>query len=420
MGNKFRKFWKLLGPGLITGAADDEPSGIATYTIAGAKYGLSVLWMALFTLPLMIAVQEMSARIGRVTNKGLAGNMKQHYPKWLLLLISFLIIIANTINIGADMSGMAQSLALIMPFPEKITAIIMTLAILTIIVFLPYRHIFSIFKWMALSLFSYIIAAFFVHINWSEIFYSFFVPRIILTKDYFIVMAAFFGTTIAPYMFFWQANQEVEEKIIEECKPGKICRLKPVSDKELETIKLDTRMGMTFSNIITFFIIILSTATLYHAGINNIESLEDAAKVLRPLAGDYAYYLFTIGILSSGFIGIPVLAGSAAYVLAEIFNWPRGLDKTFTKAKEFYSIIIASTLVGLLIPLFGFHPIKAMFYTALLFGLISPIIILIILHMANNKKMMGDHINSKRMNFWGHLTFGIMTVVSILSLLILF
>ena len=233
-------------------------------------------------------------------------------------------------------------------------------------------------------------------------------------------MAAFFGTTIAPYMFFWQANQEVEEKIIEQCKPGKICRLKPVSGKELETIQLDTRLGMTFSNIITFFIIVLSATTLYHAGINNIESVEDAAKVLRPLAGDYAYYLFTLGILSSGFLGIPVLAGSAAYVLAEIFNWPKGLNKTFTKAKEFYSIIIASTLIGLLIPLLGFHPIKAMFYTALLFGLISPIIILIIIHMANNKKMMGEYTNSKQLNFWGHIAFGVMTIVSILYLLILF
>jgi len=412
--------WKALGPGLITGAADDEPSGIATYTIAGAKYGLSILWMALFTLPLMIAIQEMSGRIGRVTNRGLAGNMKKHYSRWLLIPIAFTIISVNTINIGADMSGMAQSLALIMPLPEKITAIAMTLIILMVIVFLPYKRLFSIFKWASLSLFSYVIAVCFVDIEWTRVFYNLFVPHIIFTREFFIMMAAFFGTTIAPYMLFWQANEEAEERVIEQCKPGKLCHLKPISELELDGVRLDTRVGMSFSNFITFFIIILSATTLFHAGINNIESLEDAAKVLRPLAGDYSYYLFTLGILSSGFLGIPVLAGSAAYVLAEVFDWPHGLDKTFAKAKEFYGIIITSTLIGLLIPLLGLHPIKALFYTALLFGLISPFIVLVILHMANNKKIMGTHTNSKHLNFWGHVTFGATAIASILSLLIIF
>ena len=418
--SNLKKIWKLLGPGLITGAADDEPSGITTYTIAGAKYGLSVLWMSLFTLPLMIAIQEMSARIGRVTNNGLAGNMKKYYPKWVLLLISFLIISANTINIGADMSGMAQSLTLIMPFPEKLTAIIMTLIILAVVIILPYRHLFAIFKWLSLSLFSYVIAVYFVHIDWSAVFYNLLIPHIIRSKDFFLVTAAFFGTTISPYMFFWQANQEVEEKVIEQCKPGKICHLKPISLEELEDVRRDTRVGMTFSNMITFFIIVLSSATLFHAGTNNINTVEDAARVLKPLAGNYSYYLFTLGILSSGFLGIPVLAGSAAYVLAEVFGWPKGLNKTFTKAKEFYGIIIASTLIGLLIPLFRLHPVKTMFYSSLIFGLISPIIVLIILHMANNKKMMGQYTNSKHLNFWGHVTFGAMTIASILSLLIIF
>jgi len=407
-----------LGPGLITGASDDEPSGIATYTIAGAKYGLSVLWMALFTLPLMIVIQEMCARIGRISGKGLAGNMKTHYPRWLLLFIAFLIVGANTINIGADMAGMAESVALVMPFPEKLSAIIMTLIILVVIIVFPYKKLSAIFKWLSVSLFSYIFATFTITQDWGTIFNYLIIPRIVLNRDFLFVTVAFFGTTVSPYLFFWQTNQEAEERIIEECKPGKICRLKPISGEELASIKLDTRVGMTFSNLITFFIIILSFSTLYQAGIHNIESLEDAARALKPLAGEYSYALFTMGLLSSGFLAIPILAGSAAYVIAEIMGWPKGLDKTFTKAKEFYGIIIASTIVGLMMPLLDFHPVKALFYTAILFGLIAPIIISIIIHMANNKKIMGEHVNTPTLNILGHITLVIMSITAILTLFI--
>ena len=419
MPNRLKKLWKSLGPGLVTGASDDEPSGIATYTIAGAKYGLAVLWMALFTLPLMIAVQEMCARIGRVTGKGLAGNMKKHYPRWLLFLIAFLIVGANTINIGADMSAMAGSVALVMPFPQKLSAIVITLIILLTVVVLPHKKLFSIFKWLSISLFSYILATFTVHQDWGVIFQNLVIPQIVPSKDFLFITIAFFGTTIAPYLFFWQANQEAEERIIEECKPGKICRLGPISENELEGVKLDTRIGMTFSNIITFFIIILSFSTLYQAGLHNIESLEDAAHALRPLAGDYAYALFTIGLLSSGFLAIPVLAGSAAYVVSEIMDWPRGLDKPFSKAKEFYGIIITSTVVGLMMPLLGFHPIKALFYTAIIFGVIAPIIISIIIHMANNKKIMGQHVNTPVLNLLGNITLAVMSVAAISAIFII-
>lgn len=417
--NKLKKIWKSLGPGLITGASDDEPSGIATYTIAGAKFGLASLWMALFTLPLMIAIQEMSARIGRVSNRGLAGNMKKHYPKWLLFSIAFLIVIVNTINIGADMSGMAQSVALILPFPEKITAIIITIAILLTTIFLPYQKIFNIFKWLALSLFVYVFAIFTVQENWADILQNLIIPKILFTKEFFIMMTAFFGTTIAPYLFFWQANQEVEEKIIQQCKPGRICQLKPATGEELTELKLDTRIGMTFSNLITFCIIILTSSTLFRAGLHNVETLKDAAEALKPIAGEYAYLLFTIGIISSGFLAIPILAGSAAYVIAETFGWSQGLNKTFTKAKEFYGIIIASTLVGLIIPLMGFHPVKALFYTAIMYGLISPIIIAMIIHMANNPNIMGQHVNSKSMNLLGRVTLVIMSFTAIISLIVL-
>ena len=418
-GAKLKKLWKSLGPGLITGASDDEPSGITTYTIAGAKFGLASLWMALFTLPLMIVIQEMSARIGRISNRGLAGNMKKHYPKWILFTIASLIVVVNTINIGADMSGMAQSLALIMPFPERITAIAITIAILLVTIILPYQKIFNIFKWLALSLFVYVFSIFTIHENWLDIIHRLFVPSILWNRDFFIMMTAFFGTTIAPYLFFWQANQEVEEKIIEQCKPGRICRLKPATEIELQDLRLDTRVGMTFSNLITFCIIILTSSTLFRAGLHNVETLKDAAEALKPIAGEYAYLLFTAGIISSGFLAIPILAGSAAYVIAEIFGWSQGLNKTFTKAKEFYGVIIASTLVGLIIPLLGLHPVKALFYTAILYGLISPIIISMIIHMANNPNIMGQHTNSKSMNILGRVTLVIMSFTAIVSVIIL-
>lgn len=419
MPNKLKKFWKSLGPGLITGASDNEPSAIATYSIAGAKFGLGMLWAALFSLPMMIAVQEMSARIGRVSNMGLAGNMKKHYPKLVMLFISILIVGVNTINIGADMAGMAQAMALITPFPEKLTATVMTFVILFITVALPYQKIFTIFKWLSVALATYILTVFTIHQDWLQILYNAVVPQLQFNKEFFVVLIAFFGTTISPYLYFWQASQEVEEKTLEQCKPGRICRLRPATERELNTVKVDTRIGMSFSNIITFFIIILAASTLFRAGFHDIESLRDAAIVLKPLAGEYAYLLFTLGIVGAGFLAIPVLAGSAAYVVAEVFDWSEGLNKSFAKAKGFYGIVVASTIIGLLIPLLGFHPVKALFYTSLLYGVISPFLILMVIHMSNNKKIMGEHTNGPWLNFFGHVTFWVMTVCAILIFFVL-
>ncbi len=413
MSNKLKKIWKSLGPGLITGAADDEPSAIATYTIAGAKYGYSMLWVALFSLPLMISVQEMSARIGRISNKGLAGNLKQHYPRWIVFVMAFLIVGANIINMGADMSGMAQAISMVIPASEKVSALVITVIILVLVVLLPYRKIFTIFKWVALSLFGYVFATFTIHQDWQQIITNLFIPNFRSDKEFWLILIAFMGTTLSPYLFFWQASQEIEEKIIEQCKPGRICHLKPATMEDLKKIDEDTRVGMIFSNFITFFIITLTASTLFRAGIHNIESLKDAAEALKPLAGDYAYLLFTLGIVGGGFLAIPVLAGSAAYVLSEVFGWSEGLNKSFSKAKEFYGIIIVSTLVALGIPLLGLHPIKAMFYTSIIFGVISPILIIMIIHMANNKKIMGEHINTWRLNIFGYLTFFIMLIFAI-------
>lgn len=416
---KLKKFWKSLGPGLITGASDNEPSAIATYSIAGAKFGLGMLWASFFSLPLMIAVQEMSARIGRVSNLGLAGNMKKHYPKWVMVFISVLIVGVNTINIGADMAGMAQAMTLITPFQEKLTASVMTLVILLIVIALPYQKIFMIFKWVSVALATYILTVFTIHQDWLQILYHAIIPNLQFNKEFFMVLIAFFGTTLSPYLYFWQASQEVEEKTLEQCKPGRFCRLKPATEQELQDLKIDTRVGMSFSNIITFFIVILTASTLFRAGFNDIETLQDAAMALKPLAGEYAFLLFTVGILGAGFLAIPILAGSAAYVVAEIFGWSEGLNKTFSKAKGFYSIVIASTIIGLLIPLFGFHPVKALFYTSLLYGIISPFLILMVLHMSNNEKIMGEHTNGPWLNFFGHIAFWVMTASAILIFFVL-
>lgn len=417
--DKLKKFWRKLGPGLITGASDDEPSAIATYSIAGARFGYKMLWVAVFALPLMIAIQEMSARIGRVSNRGLAGNMKKYYPRWLLFFIAILIVGVNTINIGADMSGMSQAITMLVPLPEKIAAIAITVLILLTTILLPYQKILTIFKWLALSLFSYIFATFTIHQNWPQIIFHALVPQFVWSKDFFIVLTAFMGTTISPYLFFWQANQEVEEKMIEHCKPGQVCHLQPATEEELKTLKEDTRIGMSFSNVITFFIIALTASTLFRAGNFHIETLRDAAETLRPLAGNYAYLLFTLGIISSGFLAIPVLAGSAAYVIAEALGWSEGLNKSFTKAKGFYGVVIASTIVGLLIPILGFHPVKALFYTSILYGMIAPILIFMVLHMANNPKIMGQHTNSHSSNILGYTAFLIMTFFAVLILFIL-
>src|SRR3989338_4867970 len=273
MSNKIKKLWKSLGPGLVTGASDDEPSAIATYSIAGAKFGYSMLWVALFSLPLMVTIQEMSARIGRISNKGLAGNMKKHYPKWVMITIAVLIVGANTINIGADMSGMAQAVAMIAPLPEKLTAIAITLLILGSILIFPYQKIFTVFKWLALTLFAYVFASFTVHQDWPKIFYHLFVPTIVLSKEYFLILMAFLGTTLSPYLFFWQASQEVEEKIIEQCKPGYICRLKPATPEEIRAMDVDTRIGMSFSNLITFFFIPLTPPPFFRARVKKKKTL---------------------------------------------------------------------------------------------------------------------------------------------------
>ena len=419
MVKKLKKIWKSLGPGLITGASDDDPSGIITYSVAGAKMGPHALWSMLYTLPLMIAIQEMSARIGLSSQCGLAGNIKRYYSKITLILISSLIILANTFNIGADIFGMASAIELLIPRSARFLSWIVVIVILFLTVILPYKKIVSVFKWLSMGLLAYVIAGFTVIDNWPLILWQMVAPSFQINKENFIIVVALFGTTVSPYLAFWQASEEAEEKRIEtktEDKPY-VCEYKIVTRNELKRSTKDTKIGMLFSNIVAFFIIALTSSVLFNSGIHNIETVKDAAEALRPLAGNYAYVLFSLGVIGAGLLAIPILAGSSAYVLAEIFGWGGGLDRPFNRAKRFYTVIIVSAFVGLLITYTGISPIQALFFTAIIHGMVAPFLIMMIIHMANNKAIVGPNVNSRLSNFLGYTTLIIMTA-AILTLFI--
>lgn len=406
MALSIKKLWKSLGPGLITGASDDDPSGIITYSIAGAKMGPHALWSMLYTLPLMIAIQDMSARIGLSSQCGLAGNIKKYYSKTTLILIAGLIIIANTFNIGADVFGMASAIGLLIPGPTQVLSWIVVGGILLLTVILPYKKIVSVFKWLSMILFAYVIAGFTVMDNWPLVLWQMIAPSFQVNKENFIIVVALFGTTISPYLAFWQASEEAEEQRIRTNAGDKpyVCEYKIVTRSELKRATKDTKIGMVFSNLIAFFIIALTSSVLFNSGVHNIETIKDAAEALRPLAGDYAYILFALGVIGAGLLAIPVLAGSSAYVLAEIFGWEGGLDKPFSKAKGFYMVIIISSLVGLIIPSLGISPVKALLMTALIHGAIAPFLIGMILHMANNPAIVGPNTNKRSSNVLGYIT----------------
>ncbi|HXK40959.1 MAG TPA: divalent metal cation transporter [Candidatus Paceibacterota bacterium] len=415
MPSKLKKLWKSLGPGLITGASDDDPSGIVTYAAAGARLGLSAIWTMLYTLPLMITIQEMSARIGISSSCGLTGNIKRYYSKTLLFFISTLIIVSNTFNIGADVYGMASAVELLTPQSTTLLSWLIVVLILILIIILPYRKIVMIFKWLAISLFAYVIAGLMVVDNWPSILKQLLIPTLPFNKEGLLMIVAIFGTTISPYLAFWQASEEAEEKKIQNNTDGKplICEYRIVTRNELRRTVSDTRIGMFFSNFIGFFIIALTASVLFSAGIHNIETVKDAAEALRPLAGDYAYILFTLGIISAGLLAIPILAGSSAYVMSEIFGWSSGLDRPFSKAKEFYVIIIISTVVGMAIPYFGISAVKALIWTSIIHGIVAPFLIATLLHMANNPAIVGPNVNKKTSNFIGYLTLVIMSLAII-------
>ena len=415
--SKLRKIWKSLGPGLVAGASGDDPSGIVTYSIAGAKFGLSVLWTAIFTLPFMIVIQKMAGRIGLISGKGIAGNMKKHYPPFMLITVALIAVVASIVNIGANISGMAAAFTLLIPISPILYSVILVTVLVASLIMIPYYKLASYMKWIAIALFSYVIAAFLVQHDWSDILRRTFIPGIHLSKDYLLMIVAILGTTISPYLFFWQASGQVEEERIHtnELLPSvhphhPKHRSDWIVGKEIGVMNRDIKSGMFFSNLITYFIIITSATTLFNNGFNNVQTIEEIASVLKPLAGHYANLLFLIGITVAGILSIPILAGSAAYVLAETFGWKDGLGHKF--------IIAGATVLGVMVPLMGFDPIKAMFYTAVLYGLTAPFLIFAIIHMANNPKVVGDFTNRTYSNIMGYILFVIMAI-AVLSLLFL-
>lgn len=401
---KIVNFLKKLGPGLITGAADDDPSGIATYSLAGSTFGYRLLWTALFTFPLMAAVQETCGRIGLVTKKGLAEIAKEHYPRPVVIAISFILFAANTFNIGADLAGMTAAVKLLIPLPDLLVGLGLAVLMVFLIIKLEYDKIVVVFKWLTLALFAYVVTFFLTHQNFGEVLKNTVVPTFNLNSAYIQTVLAIFGTTISPYLFFWQTSDEAENEKLEH---------KKVSRFSLRVEKEDTISGMFVSNLIMYFIIATVAGTLFMAGAHNIGTAAEAAAALRPLAGDFAFLLFAIGIIGTGMLAIPVLAGSAGYALAETFGLKEGLNKHFGQAKGFYGIIAISTLVGFGLNLLGISPIKYLFYSAVLNGIVSPIMIVLLLLIANNEKIMGKYKNGWITNVLTAITLVIMTAGAI-------
>jgi NRAMP (natural resistance-associated macrophage protein)-like metal ion transporter len=404
---KLKNFLKILGPGVVTGASDDDPSGITTYSQAGAQFGLSTLWTALLTFPLMAAIQGMCARIGLVTSQGLTVTLKQHYSKPLLYIMLLFSFPAITLNIGADIQGMGAVAHLIFPsIPVSVYCVGFTAILMFVIIKYPYQKIAMILKWLCLSLLLYMVVPFMVKQDWGLIARNTFIPTIKFNKDFISILVALLGTTISPYLFFWQATMEAEDmahstqKVI-------------VNKQVLGDMKTDVNIGMLLSNVGMFFIILTAGSVLFPAGIKQIDTVDQAAKALEPLTGRFTYFIFAIGVLGTGLLAIPVLAGSQSYMLAETFGWEAGLDKKFPQAKPFYVAIIISLLVGLSLDFLGISPIKALLYTAISYGLTAPVMIAIVLHIGNNKKIMGANTNSKLSNILGFIMLILMTVAAI-------
>jgi len=417
---KIKKIFSILGPGFITGASDDDPSGIATYSQTGALFGFAQAWTALFSFPLMVAIQEMCGRIGLVSGKGLAGVIRLHYPKKVLYLTVFLLFLANTINIGADLGAMAASAQLVFGFPFVYWLIGMVVLTLVLEIFVSYKTYSKYLKYLALALLSYVVAAFTIKLDWKEVFASLIIPHIEFNKTYIFNIVAILGTTISPYLFFWQADEEVEEEVAHH-KLRRMGAGQPrITPKDISRLRLDTVIGMLFSNLVMFFIIITTGTTLFTHGITKINSASDAALALKPLAGDYAFLLFAVGIVATGLLALPILAGSASYAVSESFGWREGLYQKLNRAHGFYGVITIATLVGLLINFIGIDPIVALYYSAVINGIIAPPLIVMILLIANNKKIMGERTNSPFLNILGALTAFIMGLSAVILLFSLF
>lgn len=409
--NPLTRLLDRLGPGLITGASDDDPSGIGTYTQAGAAFGYATLWTAIVTLPLMIVVQHVCAKIGMCGGRGLAGVLRRYYSKKLLYPVVLGLVIANTINAGADISAIAAAINIFVPVPIWTMVLPIAIAIVVLQVWGSYRLIVKVFKWLTLSLFGYVIAAFLAKPDWSAVAWATFVPGVSFSSAYITTIVAILGTTISPYLFFWEASEEVEE----EKSAGRttVGKRKGATDDELRAEKIDTITGMVFCNMVFYFVILAAGATLHVSGQTDIQSATEAAEALRPLAGDLATVLFAVGLIGAGLLAVPVLTGSAAYAVAETFGWRSGLNEKPHKAKRFYAVIALSTLVGVLINFAGINPIRALFWTAVINGVVAPPLLVVVMLVSNNKRVMGVRTNGPVTNVMGWIAAVIMFAAAI-------
>lgn len=415
-----REYWNTLGPGLVTGASDDDPSGIATYSQAGARYGFGLVWLSWFTFPLMSVVQEMCARIGVVTGHGLAANIRHKYPRWTLYLITSLLFIANTFNIGADLGAMAKGAQLLTPHvPFVIYIVGFGVSSLLLQIFTTYARYAKYLKYLAFVLLAYVFSALMVGLDWGVVWHHVTHPSLSFDKEQLFLVCAILGTTISPYLFFWQTSQEVEEQNLQGHEdPNKWFRFIPKS--HMRRIRADVWSGMFFSNLVMFFIIAACAATLSSQGVVNITTAADAAIALRPFAGDAAYLFFAIGIIGTGMLAIPVLAGSTSYAISESFGWRHGLYRKLKEAYAFYGVIIVSVLVGIGLNFVGIDPIKALIYSAVANAIIAPVILVFIVRISGSKKVMGEHASSKTAIVIGWVTILLMSLASIAAIWALF
>lgn len=408
---RLHRFFAELGPGLITGAADDDPSGISTYSVAGAAFGFNQLWTAIFSFPLMAAVQLMCARLGMVTGRGLAGVIRRRYPRWVLWGACALLVIANTVNIAADLGGMAAAMEMITGVRAFVWQPLFAALIIVLMIWSSYRQIAHVFKWLTLVLFAYIAAAALAHPPWGVVLRATLMPHVEWNAQYLATFIAILGTTISPYLFFWQAAQEVEE----ERSQGRrtIKQRQGATDAELHAARTDVISGMAFAGIVMYFIILTTGATLHATGQHDIETARQAAEALRPLAGDAAYLLFTLGLVGTGMLGVPVLAGSAAYAIAEAMHWRGSLNDRPRAASKFYAVLTISVIAGLSLDYLGFNAVRMLFWAAVVNGVLAPPLIVLVVLLTSDKKVMGTRVNPPVLKFLGWMTAALMAGATI-------
>lgn len=413
------EYLKKLGPGIVSGAADDDPSGITTYSQTGAQFGTSLIWLSAWVFPLVSTIQEMCARIALVTGRGLASNIKQAYPKYVLYFCTILLFFANTLNIGADLGAMAKAIQLLVPWSSfAFLVVFMGLIVLILEILIPYRQYSKYLKWLVVALFAYIITGLIIDMNWTTLLKDTIIPNINFNKEHILMITAILGTTISPYLFFWETSQEIEEEIAE----GKttVHQRRGTNKNEIKRMRFDVWAGMFLSNLVMFFIIAVCANTLFKNGITDIKTASDAAIALKPLAGNFAFLLFGLGIVGTGLLAIPTLAGSASYALSESFGWKEGLYRKFDKARAFYGVIAISIVIGILLNFIGIDPIKALIYSAIANGVISPIILITIVQISSKEKIMGRFKNSPLAKTIGWLTVVVMSMAAIGTIISIF